>query len=228
MLNRAGNVGASPEEFESVAALATAQAEIAWLESRTEDIDTATAAALDLAVQRRAPWVMGALADWRRKAGIDEAPPAGAAEPYAFQLAGAWEQAADAWSKLGCPYEAALARAEVGDEESLRHALEELQRLGALPASRLVARRLRALGARGLSRGPRDTTRQNPAGLTAREVEVLRLLTQGLRNAQIAGLLYLSSRTVDHHVSAILRKLGASTRGEATATAIRLGLVHDT
>lgn len=228
MLNRAGNVGASPEEFESVAALATAQAEIAWLESRTEDIDTATAAALDLAVQRRAPWVMGALADWRRKAGIDEAPPAGAAEPYAFQLAGAWEQAADAWSKLGCPYEAALARAEVGEEESLRHALEELQRLGALPASRLVARRLRALGARGLSRGPRDTTRQNPAGLTAREVEVLRLLTQGLRNAQIAGLLYLSSRTVDHHVSAILRKLGASTRGEATATAIRLGLVHDT
>jgi DNA-binding NarL/FixJ family response regulator len=87
-----------------------------------------------------------------------------------------------------------------------------------------VAGRLRELGERGLPRGPRPKTRANPAGLTARELEVLQLLTEGLRNAQIAGRLVLSEKTVDHHVSAILRKLNVRSRGEAAATATRLGL----
>jgi DNA-binding NarL/FixJ family response regulator len=88
-----------------------------------------------------------------------------------------------------------------------------------------VARRLRELGERGLPRGPRPKTRANPAGLTARELEVLRLVTEGLRNAQIAERLVLSEKTVDHHVSAILRKLDVRSRGEATAEAARLGLL---
>lgn len=78
---------------------------------------------------------------------------------------------------------------------------------------------------RGLPRGPRAATRENPAGLTPREVEVLRLLAEGLRNAQIAQRLVVSEKTVDHHVSAILRKLDVGTRGEAAARAARLGLI---
>lgn len=226
-LDQARTIGAPPEELESVGALAAAQAEIAWLEHRLEDIDEATAAALELAVRCRAPWTIGALAHWRRLAGIDETPPPGAAGPYALELAGEWKQAAEAWTSLGCPYEAALAFAETGDEKLLRHALDELQRLGALPASRLVTRRLRALGARGLARGPRRETRESPAGLTARELDVVRLVSQGLRNAEIADRLFLSPRTVDHHVSAILRKLDARTRGEAGARAAELGLLED-
>ena len=77
---------------------------------------------------------------------------------------------------------------------------------------------------RSIPRGPRPRTRQNPAGLTPRELEVLDLLCGGLRNAEIAQRLVVSEKTVDHHVSAILRKLGVHTRGEASAKALRLGL----
>jgi ATP/maltotriose-dependent transcriptional regulator MalT len=84
--------------------------------------------------------------------------------------------------------------------------------------------RLRERGARGLPRGPRARTRANPAGLTPRELEVLALVADGLRNAEIAQRLVLSAKTVDHHVSAILRKLEVRTRGEAGAAAERLGL----
>jgi DNA-binding NarL/FixJ family response regulator len=71
----------------------------------------------------------------------------------------------------------------------------------------------------------RLSTRANPANLTARELEVLGHVAQGLRNAEIAERLFLSEKTVDHHVSAILRKLNVRTRGEAGAEAVRLRLV---
>jgi DNA-binding NarL/FixJ family response regulator len=90
-----------------------------------------------------------------------------------------------------------------------------------------VARKLRESGARDVPRGPRAATRANEAELTPRELEVLGLVADGLRNADIAERLFLSTRTVDHHVSAIRRKLGARTRGEAVAAAGRLGLLED-
>jgi DNA-binding NarL/FixJ family response regulator len=158
-------------------------------------------------------------------AGIVEAVPEHAAEPYAAQIAGDWARAAQLWTALGCPYEAALALADADEEEPLRRALDELQHLGARPAAAIVARRLRERGATGLPRGPRPTTEVNPVGLTAREMEVLALVAQGLRNAQIAERLVLAAKTVDHHVSAILRKLDVRTRGQASAEAIRLGLI---
>ena len=74
--------------------------------------------------------------------------------------------------------------------------------------------------------GPRAPTRANPAGLTGRQLEVLGLLAEGLRNGQIADRLVLSPKTVDHHVSAILRKLDVGTRTEAAAEAGRLGIVE--
>jgi DNA-binding NarL/FixJ family response regulator len=114
-------------------------------------------------------------------------------------------------------YEAALALADSDDEETMRRALNELHALGAHPAAAIVARRLRERGARGLPRGPRPATRRNPSGLTPRELEVLELVAQGLRNAEIAGRLVLSVRTVDHHVAAILRKLDVHTRAQASA-----------
>ena len=77
---------------------------------------------------------------------------------------------------------------------------------------------------RELPRGPRPATRQNPYGLTARELEVLVLVSEGMSNGQIAARLVLSERTVDHHVGAILRKLKVRTRAEASAKAARLDL----
>ena len=128
------------------------------------------------------------------------------------------------WAQAGCPYEAALCLADADDAAPLRLALEELLALEARPAAAIVARRLREIGVKSLPRGPRSTTRQNQFGLTARELEVLALVNEGLQNGEIADRLVVSVRTVDHHVEAILRKLGARTRADARVTATSLGI----
>jgi DNA-binding CsgD family transcriptional regulator/tetratricopeptide (TPR) repeat protein len=204
--------------------VAAAQAEVAWLEGRPEKIAPATEEAFRLALRLESPWPAGELAVWRRRAGVEEQVPGQTAVPYALQLAGDWTAAAEAWRRSGCTYEAALALAEADDDRALRQALDELHALGARPAAAIVARRLRERGARGLPRGPRRSTRESPAGLTKRELEVLALVADGLRNGEIAERLFLSPKTVDHHVSAILRKLSVRTRAEASSEAVRLGL----
>ncbi|HSI96845.1 MAG TPA: LuxR C-terminal-related transcriptional regulator, partial [Gaiellaceae bacterium] len=124
------------------------------------------------------------------------------------------------------PYHAAVAMLDADDPDALLRALSELRGLEAGPAAALATQRLRERGVRGVARGPRPSTRKNPAQLTSRELEVLDLVAQGLRNADIAARLFVSKRTVDHHVSAILRKLGARTRGEAADAARRLALLE--
>jgi DNA-binding CsgD family transcriptional regulator/tetratricopeptide (TPR) repeat protein len=211
-------------ELPRLGPIVIARAEAAWLQGRSETV-AEEAAVLELAVRRRAGWVAGPLAVWRRRSGIRERLDLEVPEPYALELAGDAEGAARAWTELGCLYEAALALAHADDTKSQRLALARLQSLGARPAAAIVARRLREQGARGLPRGPRPSTQANPVGLTVRELEVLTLLADGLRNAEIAERLVLSQKTVDHHVSAILRKLDARSRGQAAAEAIRIGLV---
>lgn len=161
------------------------------------------------------PWAAGELALWRWRLDPLAKPPANIAEPYAQRIAGDWAGAAASWEALGCPYEAAEALADRKDEATLRRALAEFERLGARPMAALVTRRLHELGARGFARGPRPTTRANPAWLTSREMETWRLLAEGLRNAEIADRLSVSTKTIDHHVSAVLAKLGVRSRVEA-------------
>jgi DNA-binding CsgD family transcriptional regulator len=211
-------------ELQRIAPVVAARAETLWLEGKHQLTAGAAEAAFDLAVRRRASWPIGELAYWRWRAGVREETPPGAAEPYALQIAGEWAEAAELWGEIGCPYEAAVALADADDDDALRHALAELHRLGARSAARIVARRLRERGARGLPRGPRPTTRQNPANLTPRELEVVGLLAEGLTNAEIADRLFLSQKTVGHHVSSILRKLDVRTRGQAGVEAVRLGI----
>jgi DNA-binding NarL/FixJ family response regulator len=135
--------------------------------------------------------------------------------------------ASQAWRALDCPYDAALALVDADDEPALRQAHDELVQLGARPAATIVARKLRERGVRGVPRGPRRATQELPARLTPREAEVLELVASGLRDGEIAERLFLSPKTVGHHVSAILRKLGVRTRSEASAEAVRLGLGGD-
>jgi DNA-binding CsgD family transcriptional regulator len=224
LLDEAQALAEPTGELQRIGPVAMARAEAHWLEGHHDAIVKESDGALELALRRRAPWAIGELACWRWRADLDREIPPDAPEPYTRQIRGQSAQAAELWTEMGCSYEAALSLADSDDEEHLRRALDELNRLGAQSAAAIVARRLRDRGARGLPRGPRPTTRQNPAGLTARELEVLELVAQGLRNADIAERLFLSEKTVGHHVSAILRKLDVRTRGEAGAEAARLGL----
>jgi DNA-binding CsgD family transcriptional regulator len=204
--------------------LHAARAEALWLTGDAAGAAEEARAAYGLALEKRHLWFAGELAYWQVRAGALADWPAWVAKPYRLQLDGSPLAAADAWNARGCPYEAARASAESDDEPSLLAALGALERLGAGPLARDVRVRLRALGA-SVPRGPRPTTRANPAELTTRELDVLRLVSAGMRNAEIADELVVSRRTVDHHVSAILRKLGVRSRGEATASARELGLL---
>jgi DNA-binding CsgD family transcriptional regulator/tetratricopeptide (TPR) repeat protein len=211
------------DELQYRAPVAAARAEAAWLNGRRSAVDGITRDVLNAAVDRRASWVVGELAWLRRLAGIHETVP-GVIEPYSAQLAGDAGRASAQWTKLGCPYDAALALIDSDDERDLRRAFVEFQGLGARPAAGIVARRLRERGARDLPRGPRAETQHHPAGLTRREAEVLALVQLGASNAEIAARLYLSEKTVHHHVSAILRKLGVGSRGQAVFEAAQRGL----
>jgi len=219
-LEEARAAAAPTGEIQNLLPVAAAAAEIAWLEGRPDASSVAAEAtdeALGLALRYQSSWAIGELACWRRRAGVREPMPAGAAAPYALELAGDVEGAAKAWLDIGCGYDAAVVLCCGGDAEGLRRALAEFQRLGARPAAAIASRRLRELGARDLPRGPRESTRLNPSQLTPRELEVLELIGQGFRDAEIAQRLFLSRRTVHHHVSAILRKLGVTTRAQAAA-----------
>jgi DNA-binding CsgD family transcriptional regulator len=227
LIAEAGELAAMRGELSRMGPVAAACAELAWLEHRLDDVEPMTEAAFELALERRSPWVLGELACWRHRAGLEQDVRFPVAEPYALELAGEREEAARVWTAMGCPYESALALAWADDDEPLLRALAELQRLGARQAARIVSRWLRERGVRRLPRGPRAATCRNHANLTPRELQVLELVAIGKRNAEIAEQLFLSVKTVDYHVASVLKKLGARGRGEAAHLAVRTGLVRE-
>lgn len=208
-------------DLQFTACAAAIRAEAHWLHGRPEAIDAETAAAFAEALTLERASYVGALAGWRARAGLPIEVPDYADPAWRAEIAGDAASAAAIWHERGCPYEAALAAAASADLELLQGAHESLVAMGARPAAVILARRLRELGAR-IPRGPRPATARHPAGLTTRQVEVLALLGEGLRNAEIAQRLVVSEKTVDHHVSAILAKLGVRSRAEATLAAARL------
>ncbi|HEY7206106.1 MAG TPA: AAA family ATPase [Methylomirabilota bacterium] len=203
-----------------------ARAEAAWLAGDLPRARAEARAAWDLARRHAHAWHTGELGFWRRRAGERGRLPAWTARPFARQIAGDWRRAAALWERLGCPYERARALAD-GDAPAQLAALEIFDRLGARPDLDRLRQRLRAAGTRHIPRGPRATTRAHPSGLTAREAEIVALLAAGLTNARIGTRLHISPKTVDHHVSAILGKLGVATREEAGRVALTSGLARD-
>jgi DNA-binding CsgD family transcriptional regulator len=157
--------------------------------------------------------------DLRRARTTRHAPTIG---PHGLQMEGHWRQAADAWERLGCPYERADALAG-GDVPAMEDALQTFLSLGAAAAADRVRQDLRRAGVMRLQRGPRASTRAHPAGLTRRESEILALLARDLSNPEIGERLFVSPKTVEHHVSAILGKLDVCTRSEAVLEARRRG-----
>ena len=201
-----------------------ARAELAWLAGEDDRAIEEARAAYDMAVSKEHPWVAGELAFWRWRAGDTFTPPKWIAKPFALQIAGDWQGAAAEWERRGCPYEKALALMD-GDEAAQLAALDIFGRLGARPAAEKLKQQMRAQGIHGIPRGPRPTTRENPFGLTAREMEVLSSLVEGLNNNAIAKKLSLSTRTIEHHIASILQKMGVQSRSEAVALALKDNLL---
>ena len=212
-------------ELQWTGQVAAARAEHAWLHGEERRVAEEAARVFDAAVQAADPWFAGELAFWLWLAGAPPPLPPVVAEPYRLLLAGDWRGAAAAWRALGCPYQRALALACGDQDEAPLEALALLDGLGARQTAQRLRRQLRRRGNLRVPRGPNRATAANPAGLTGRQVEVLALLAEGLTDAEIAARLSLSAKTVGHHVSALLAKLGVGSRHQAAAAARRLGVV---
>lgn len=210
LLDEAWELAVRTREIQRIAPVAAARAEAAWLrgDARANAAEIRDAFAMTAAGDA---WARGELALALRRCGVEDVSRDDMAEPYALQIAGDWRGAAERWERIGRPWELAAALAESDDPDDLRRALSMLAALGDRALTAKIAARVPQ------QRGPRVSTQRNPHGLTARELEILALLAEGLRNSDIAARLSVSMKTVDHHVSAVLAKLGARTRGEAAA-----------
>lgn len=199
-----------------------ALAELYWLQNLSSEAVALLTEPFHRIMDTDTPWGRGEIAFWLwLNGGLDEVPE-NVALPYRLHMEGDWRGAASEWEKIGAPYEEALALAS-GDEESLLTAVSRFDSLGARPASQWARSRLRAMGSLSIPRAPRRSTRENPAGLTPRQSEVCHLMAKGLDNASIGERLFISKKTVEHHVAAIFIKLDAGSRAEAVARSRDLG-----
>jgi DNA-binding CsgD family transcriptional regulator/tetratricopeptide (TPR) repeat protein len=224
LLDEAWDQAIATGELQRMGPVAVGRAEHAWLRGDRDAVAMAIEPVLAAATAAPQPWVTDEIVFWHWRSGQRAALTVRAA-PFRQQIAGDWQGAAATWHTIGCPYEEACALGD-GDIEALTTSLAILDGLGAKPAGAVMRRRLRSLGVLHVPRGPRPSTRRNPAGLTERQQEVLQLIAAGCSNAEIADRLFVSAKTVEHHVSAILSKLGAASRNEATERADALGILN--
>lgn len=212
-------------EVQRLGPAAALLAELAWLGGDVNDsLVRKIKAVLDDCVDHGALWHAGDISQWLLLGGHIEEIQGGLPEPYELLGNGDWKGAARFWEERGIPHEKAVALS-LGDKDSRLEALAMLDELGATPLASRIRSDLKNEGVQGVPRGPSKATKQSPLGLTPRQAEVLSLLAEGLTNAQIADRLFVSNRTVDHHVSAILSKLNAGSRSQAVEAARDAGLV---
>lgn len=212
LLDEGWELARGAREIQRLRPIACSRAEAAWLAGDPAGVDAATREVFELSLRVGHTFDVGKLSLWRHRAGLDVA--ADGLEPqFALEIAGRPREAAEEWRRLGSPYAEALALLACDEPADVERAVLILDDLGAEAVARVARARLRGLGATRVPRGPRAVTRRNPAGLSARQLEVARLVAEGRTNGEIARHLVLSERTVEHHVAGVLQKLGVASRG---------------
>jgi DNA-binding CsgD family transcriptional regulator len=223
-LDEAAAMARAHGRLEPVSGSVPARVEALWLAGEADEARRAAEAGLESgAAALGNPWWVGELVILLRRVGANTATiQHEVAEPYALELRGEYRSAAEWWQARGCRYQAALALGSADEPGAVAQAVSMLDELGAVAAAAWARRQLRALGVSSVPRGPRPSTSANPAGLTRREQDVLDLVADGLTNVEIGERLFLSPRTVEHHLAAVMRKLNVASRNDAVAAANRL------
>lgn len=222
-LRQAWAAAVAADQYERTASAAMAIAEHAWI-TGIEDVSSAELdRVMKTGLARGLSWSAGKIAVWRWELGQLSSAPQGIAEPYRLLIDGHASEAAAIWGARGVPYERALAMMH-GSEADQLAALESFETLGATAVAAKLRMELRNRGI-AVPRGKGRHTRRHAAGLTARQAEVLQLLAEELTNTEIADRLFISPRTAEHHVAAVLDKLDVSSRDEAVSRAQADGLV---
>lgn len=224
ILERARAQAERSGELQQQDPIASVLAEYTWLVG--DDDEDRRAFLLATAERARAsgpPWPSGALVLWLWKLDLLGDVPAHTPACYRAIIDGGWQRAAEFWRSRGVPYEEGVALLH-GDTEARLRAIELFEGLGAGATAARARQELRAVGVR-VPRGRSAATRAHVAGLTARQAEVLGLLADGLSNAEIADRLFISPRTVENHVTAVLMKLDAADRRSAVSVARDRGFV---
>jgi DNA-binding CsgD family transcriptional regulator len=216
LLDEANDMVYDTGELMKLIKLKAARAEAFWLKNELQNNIEELNTAYNLVKYSNNPWAIGEIAFWLWMGGrlpeIQEC----IAEPFLLQIKGKWSAAAEIWEKLKCPYEHALALSD-GNEQAMKKAVEIFDKLGASAASQLIKQKMRKSGIKNIPKGPRQSTKENPSGLTGRQMEILDLVANGLSNSEIGNKLYISNRTVENHISTIFSKLNIHTRTEAAA-----------
>ena len=228
LVERAWSEAAGTGEIQKMAVAGVARLEYLWLQGDDEPVRRFAQHLAGLGEQHGHHRLRAdALRTLQRlgETGPAVAPFDGCPRPLAAALAGDHRLAAELWEEAGQPYEQALELVESTDTSMAFEGLRLLDRAGASRAADLVRQRLRVRGLQGVPRGPRRSSDGAVPVLTDRQADVLRLIAQGLTNAQIADELFVARRTVDNHVSAILSRLGVEGRHEAVSEAAARGLL---
>jgi DNA-binding CsgD family transcriptional regulator len=207
-------------------AVLAALAEAAWMTGRHDPrvSDYAVAQLAGLASRPGAEWGAGSCGAWLRRMGLPVPDAARSATPYRMVDEGRVADAAAYWARVGDPFAEAMAWTDSAVPDDRVTGIRLLDSIGAIGTADRLRVALRQEGSVVVPQRPRESTRANPAGLTNRQLEVARLVARGLSNSEIAAQLFISPKTADHHVSAILTKLGVPSRRAVVVDADRLGL----
>jgi len=223
-LNEAKLLALKSKEYHRIIPVMIAALEYEWLTGKKQMTEEEFQLSLELIEKVDNQYLNSEFAFWLQKVRKKDLGLAELYEPYKLLKEGKIKSAASFWETKGCPFEKAFALF-AGKEDDMKNALLIFQQLGAEAVYEKIKMEMRAGGIKKIPRGLRESTKTNPAQLTNRELDVLQLLQKGIQNKEIAGALFISPKTADHHISSILFKLDVNSRSKAVTEAVRLGIL---